>query len=336
MKNERYYYRSLTAEEKTAYRMIYDGIKLQALNIIVPVCLTPEQMQDIYLKVLFDTPWFYYINQTVIRMTGQAGHYVLLPEYLYTGAEIKKLDQEIQNVLHKIDIKARQLQSDQFRLEKFLHDSVVRSVAYDYDALRKTDCFNAHSIVGAFLDKKAVCEGIAKAFKLLCNEYAIKCIVVVGKAEPSGDFSGEAYHAWNLAKIGSSSYHVDVTWDNLFETETKLISYDYFNVTTEAILKDHRPLGKLPVCTDTALNYFYRTKSFVSTYQDLVDLILQRFHARQIMFRVLPESVDLEDVKTLKAKTLSALSHVMALKNANRKMMVSFNETQRIGKIIFL
>ncbi len=74
--------------------------------------------------------------------------------------------------------------SNEFRLEKYLHDSVVKSVAYDYDSLQKNDCYNAHSIVGAFLDKKAVCEGIAKAFKLLCNEYSMKCIVVLGKADP--------------------------------------------------------------------------------------------------------------------------------------------------------
>lgn len=126
-----------------------------------------SQVQDVYLKVLFDTPWFYYINQTVVRITGQIGYYILLPEYLYTNTEIERLNQDIQNILRKIDVKACQMLSNEFRLEKYLHDSVVKSVAYDYDSLKKTDCFNAHSIVGAFLDKKAVCEGIAKAFKLL-------------------------------------------------------------------------------------------------------------------------------------------------------------------------
>lgn len=335
MKNERYYYRILTGEEKAAYRMIYNGIKLRALNIVVPVDLPPEQVQDVYLKVLFDTPWFYYINQTVIRMTGQAGYYVLLPEYLYTNSEIEKLDQDIRNILRRIDVKARQIRSNEFRLEKFLHDSVVKSVAYDYDSLQKTDCFNAHSIVGAFLDKKAVCEGIAKAFKLLCNEYAMKCIVVLGKADPNGDFSGTSYHAWNLVKVGNGSYHVDVTWDNMFDTGLEHISYDYFNVTTEDIAKDHQPLGKLPICTDVGLNYFHCTKSFVSTYGDLAGLIDQRFNARQIMFKVLPGSEELGDFEAFKAKTFLALSHAMTLRGSSKKTAVLFNEAQKIGKIIF-
>lgn len=336
MKNERYYYRILNAEEKSAYRMIYNGIKMRALNIVVPVHLQPGQVQDVYLKVLFDTPWFYYINQTVIRITGQVGYYVLLPEYLYTNTEIERLNQDIQNILRKIDVKARQMLSNEFRLEKYLHDSVVKSVAYDYDSLKKTDCFNAHSIVGAFLDKKAVCEGIAKAFKLLCNEYSMKCIVVLGKAEQSGNFDGDCYHAWNLVKVGNGSYHVDVTWDNMFDMDLELISYDYFNVTTADILKDHSPIVELPLCRDTDLNYFYCTKSFVASYQDLVDLILQRFNARQIMFKISVNTTEFKSFEDFKSKVPIALSQAMVLRASSKKAAILFNETQKIGKIIFI
>ena len=118
-----------------------------------------------------------------------------------------------------------------FRLEKYLHDSVVKSVAYDYDAVKKKGCYNAHSIVGVFLEKRAVCEGIAKAFKLLCNQFDIKCIVVLGQADKKRVFDQDSYHAWNLVKIGNESYYVDVTWDNLYDEGFRHISYDYFNIT---------------------------------------------------------------------------------------------------------
>ena len=268
-------------------------------------------------------------------MTGEAGYYILLPEYLYTNNEIEKINQDIQNVLRRIDVKARTMLSNEFRLEKYLHDSVVKSVAYDYDSLQKNDCYNAHSIVGAFLDKKAVCEGIAKAFKLLCNEYSMKCIVVLGKADPEGKFDGDTYHAWNLVKVGNGSYHVDVTWDNMFEREIEHISYDYFNVTTEDILKDHQPMGQLPICTDTGLNYFHCTKSFVGTYEELVTLITQRFNARAIMFKIRPESPEFKTLDEVKAKTYLALSYTMLMKGTNKKTAVLFNESQWIGKILF-
>lgn len=308
---------------------------MKTQNIIVPIRLSPKQVQGVYLNVLYDNPVFFYVNQSVIKMSGLTGYYVLYPEYLYTNSEIELLNLKIHNVLQRIDVKARAIRSNEFALEKYLHDSVVKSVAYDYESLKKQDCFNAHSIVGAFLDKKAVCEGIAKAFKLLCNEYGMKCIVVLGKADPSGNFDEDSYHAWNLVKVGNSSYHVDVTWDNMFDREIEHISYDYFNVTTSDILKDHQPIGKLPLCTDTRLNYFYCTNNFVATYKDLVSLIQQHINAKNIMFKVSPSSIEFSSMEIVKAKTYEALKQTMLLKGCDKKASVVFNDIQWIGKILF-
>ena len=335
MFNERYYYTTLSKEEKVAYKMIYNGVKMRALNIVVPVHFPPQRIQEIYLMVLFEHPMFYYINQLSIRMMGEPGYYILLPEYLYSVSEIERIDQDINNILSRIDVKAREMRDNEFRLEKFLHDSVVKSVAYDYESLQKSDCYNAHSIVGVFLDKKAVCEGIAKAFKLLCNKYGMKCIVVIGKADPNGRFDGDTYHAWNIVKVGNGSYHVDVTWDNMFDREYEHISYDYFNVTTEDILKDHRPMGQLPYCKDIGLNYFHCTNSFVSSYEDLVDLMCHRMNAKSIMFKIKPGSSEFRTMEDFKNKTFLALTHSMLMTGSIRKPAVVFNESQWIGKVLF-
>lgn len=197
------------------------------------------------------------MNQTVIKMTGEPVYWIL-PEFLYANREIDVITKQIRKVVDKVAIKENTLKSNEFKLEKYLHDTVVKSVAYDYDSLQQEDCFDARSIVGAFLHNKAVCEGIAKVFKLLCNEFGIKCIVVLGKADKEGDFSGDKYHAWNLVKIVDESYHVDVTWDNMHDTDIHHISYDYFNLKTKDIVKDHQPIGggPLPICDLTRLNYF--------------------------------------------------------------------------------
>ena len=194
MINERYYYSIMSTDERKVYKIIFYGLKSRTYNIVVPSFLPVDTIQEIYLRVLYDTPLFYYVNQTVIRMQGSLGNWVLLPEYLYTQNEIKQIDKELKSIVNKIKKKADQFKNNEFRLEKCLHDSVVKSVAYDYESLKKSDCFNAHSIVGAFIDRKAVCEGIAKAFKLLCNEYGIKCIVVLGKANKDGIFEDDDYH----------------------------------------------------------------------------------------------------------------------------------------------
>lgn len=335
MRNERYYYGIMPPEQKEAYKIIYNGLKNRLYEIVVPSVLVSAQIQEIYLRVLYDNPLFYFVNQTVIRIVGQSGLHVLLPEYLYTANQIAAINKDIRKVVDKVALKANEFASDEFRLEKYLHDSVVKSVAYDYDSLKKTDCFNAHSIVGAFLDNKAVCEGIAKAFKLLCNEFGIKCIVVLGKANQEGDFSGNDYHAWNLVKIGKESYHVDVTWDNMYDKGLQHISYDYFNVTTEQIMLDHQPIGELPLCNSTRLNYFYSTNSFVSTYEELVSLIEQRYDSKAIMFKARKDKGEFQLSQELKEKTFAALMHIMFKKGQPKPFALIFNEMHSVGKIIF-
>ena len=335
MRNERYYYGIMPLKEQEVYKIIYSGLKKRLYEIVVPSKLSSAQVQEIYLRVLYDNPLFYFVNQTVIRMAEQSGLYILLPEYLYTSNEISVLNRDIRRIVDKVAVKAEQFLSDEFRLEKFLHDSVVKSVAYDYESLKKTDCFNAHSVVGAFLDNRAVCEGIAKAFKLLCNEFDIKCIVVLGKANQDGDFSKDDYHAWNLVKIKDESYHVDVTWDNMYDKGLQHISYDYFNMTTEQIMLDHQPIGNLPLCNATRLNYFYCTNSFVSTYNELVSLIEQRYDSKSIMFQARKDKGEFRFPQELKEKTFTALMHVIFTKRQHKAFTLIFNEMHGIGKIIF-
>lgn len=54
-----------------------------------------------------------------------------------------------------------------------------------------------------------VCEGYARAFKLICDKLNIPCVLVSGTA---GD-NNEA-HMWNYVKVDGSWYAVDVTWDD--------------------------------------------------------------------------------------------------------------------------
>lgn len=326
----------MSSDERKAYKMIFDGLKMRAFNIVVSLYLTPEEIQEVYLKVLYDNPLFYYINQTVIRMQGNPGYWILLPEYLYTNSEINKINLDIRNLVNRVKVKADAFKTNEFQLEKCLHDSVVKSVAYDYESLKKKDSFNSHSIVGAFLNRRAVCEGIAKAFKLLCNEYGIKCIVVLGQANKDGVYGEDDYHAWNLVKIGDESYHVDVTWDNLYDEEFYHISYDYFNVTTKDILLDHKPIGNIPICDATRLNYFHSTRSFVSTYEELVTLIDQRFDAKEIAFKASKDNGFFVQVDELKEKTITALMHVMHRKGITKPFDLLFNEMHHIGKILFM
>ncbi len=336
MKNELYYYSISTPKEKQAYRIMYEGLQKRHFEIIVEMDLELSQIQELYIKVLYDNPLFFYVNQQVIRVLGEKGYWLLMPEYLCGEREIIELTKEVHHVIKKVVLDAHKNVNNPFQLEKYLHDVVVKSVAYDYDALRKSDCYNAHSIIGAFLDKKAVCEGISKAFKLLCNEFHFKCIVVLGQANIDGNYGEDDYHAWNLIKTGDESYHVDVTWDNLYDTTLRHISYDYFNLTTKDILIDHLPLDteNLPICNSTQLNYFHSTNSFVSNYEQLVELVNNRFASKKIMFKFKNDEGEFPSVNAVKDKLLSAIQEVNMVRGTKFSFYIVFNERHNIAKMI--
>ena len=70
-----------------------------------------------------------------------------------------------------------------------------------------------------------MCDGYAKAFKLLCDRFGIPCVIVAGRAVQS---SGSEAHAWNYVQMEDGNwYAVDVTWN---DKETAEPSTDYFLV----------------------------------------------------------------------------------------------------------
>lgn len=69
---------------------------------------------------------------------------------------------------------------------------------------------------GSFDDPaQVVCEGYAKAFKAICDEYDVPCIIVSGKAGTTGDSEEYENHMWNQVKMDDGKWYlVDCTWDD--------------------------------------------------------------------------------------------------------------------------
>lgn len=80
---------------------------------------------------------------------------------------------------------------------------------------------STQNIYGAIVNKKAICDGIADAYKYICNCCNLECLIVDGYV---GNISDQNYHAWNLIKVEDEWYLVDATW-NLGKD-----SLDYFMV----------------------------------------------------------------------------------------------------------
>lgn len=103
-------------------------------------------------------------------------------------------------------------------------DWIMWHVTYDTPATHITEggeSLSAYYLEGVFGDgtttfdgvaynPNAVCDGMSKAYALMCNIEGIPCVRVVGRA--GEDVNSAGGHAWNKVFLNGAWYFVDCTW----------------------------------------------------------------------------------------------------------------------------
>lgn len=141
--------------------------------------------------------------------------------YNVSKAKRDKMISELDNACETVISAAKKLKTE-YEQEKYINDFLCDRVTYTV----KGDFIDTS--YGAIVKGKALCEGYARAFKLLCNKLDIECDLIVGEAENIG-------HMWNRVNIDKKLSYVDVTWND----RSKYKTYTYFNITEEQLLADH-------------------------------------------------------------------------------------------------
>ena len=127
---------------------------------------------------------------------------------------------------------------------KFFHDKICELTTYNTEASKISsgsapkELLYAWSPYGTFTGQSVVCEGYARAFKMLCDKAGIPCALI------SGDGGGA--HMWNAVKMDDGKwYGVDVTWDDQDKTVGTI---DYFFIKSSGYFSSshdsfpaHRP-----------------------------------------------------------------------------------------------
>ncbi|GHV31848.1 hypothetical protein FACS18949_01270 [Clostridia bacterium] len=114
-----------------------------------------------------------------------------------------------------------------------LHDWVVNNTVYDGNTLK--EAYRGQTAWDAMINGRAVCNGYAKAYKLLCDTANLPNIFMTGKA-------GDENHAWNLVACGGEWLCVDTTWDDPvpYPGGVQTLRHDYFMLTESEISTDHK------------------------------------------------------------------------------------------------
>ena len=154
-----------------------------------------------------------------------------------------------------------------------VHDEIVSFT--EYSKTRSNSKNLSHTAYGCLVEKKAVCEGYARAFQYVMQILRIECGICSGTV-------GSESHAWNYVKIGNAYYWIDVTWDDpVCKTKSEFkdwISHSYFLLNDETLFRT-RKLSKdnvfVPACREMKENFFVKNQLYFKTYDFLqVDRLL--------------------------------------------------------------
>lgn len=163
-----------------------------------------------------------------------------------------------------------------YEKERAVHDYIILTTSYNYDGLMKGTLPDySYSAAGVLLYKSAVCEGYSEATKLLLNLMDIECEIVTGMTKEN------IPHAWNIVKLEDKWYMLDTTFDDpiTFDSNGKrfeTLSYDYFNVTSSQLMKDHTwDVGKWPVAKSNTYNYYVYSNKVFNNYQTFKSYVIK-------------------------------------------------------------
>lgn len=207
-----------------------------------------EGVAPILNRVLADHPEIFYFSheETLFYADGK-----IKLGYKYNKETIKKMVKKLNSKVDSIIKKEIKAKATDFEKVKAVHDYVVLNTAYDYtNYLRGTVPDLSYSAYGALINQVAVCDGYAKAMKIILTKAEIPTYYV------TGDARGEL-HAWNLVKINKKYYYLDTTWDDPAPDTKGYIGYSYFLVPADTLKKDHVwNVDDFPKATSKQYDYF--------------------------------------------------------------------------------
>lgn len=163
----------------------------------------------------------------------------LLPE-LGGRAEIINAESNIKAVLDSV---INSLNGSVYDKILQVHNFLIDNVVYD-EAV--TESAISHTLYGALINKVAVCDGYAKAFKYILDRAGISCVEICGIAQNSAGESES--HAWNYVLLNGRWYAVDVTWDDPIIVGgngrlTNELRYNYFLKGSDTFFATHQEDG---------------------------------------------------------------------------------------------
>ena len=158
-----------------------------------------------FFQMRLDHPEIFWVSSYKYRYYKDSPNLIFIPEYLFDKKKICEHQKAMTARVEKLIRPAQKL--SEWEKEKYVHDFICENIRYD--KLKKS---YSHEIIGPLGQGVGVCEGIAKAVKVLLDALGVWCVIAICGNNPE---KGIKYrHTWNIVKIGGTYYHLDATFDN--------------------------------------------------------------------------------------------------------------------------
>ena len=263
--NRYFYYNQLNTYGKTIYNEMYkniDDIKTgtyvvdfgSVFNELLNTTGGEKTLADAFQlsinALLLDHPEIFYLDVTKMYMYTEINKTVLEttykvsigPEegsnYLFEGFESKTdvliAEKEINSLASTL---INEFKGTTYDKAKQAHNYLIDNTKYDENDL----LIHSHNIYGTLINKTAVCDGYAKAYKFLLDCMGIHCVQVCGMGTNSVGITEN--HTWNYVMINDRWYAVDTTWDDPIITGggflTDSLRYTNFLCGSDLFFKNH-------------------------------------------------------------------------------------------------
>ena len=209
----KYYYNQLNGTSKSMYNTIIQNIdKLKRGTESITFELTANganrEFQSAWDALLLDRPDIFWIDTSKIILVTRTTTFIGSVRYKYTlqpqeGSTYYmssfNSEKDVNNAINEIsDVVSQIVQKcnsgDTYQKVKNAHDAIVSRMEYD-----QTNSVNNSNIYGAFVEKKAVCEGYAESFKIIMDKLNIPCVIVYGQGvDGSGNTEAPTYFLFNF------------------------------------------------------------------------------------------------------------------------------------------
>lgn len=243
--DEQYFYlellKQLALPTEDSFRISIDDIDTSVMNksIINAIGALYQDFPEYQWLLLggknattFETT---YVNGKATKLTF---HPVISSEYRSVDA-IKTEQENVKNAVAELLNNMPEEYNTRYERLKYIHDYLVTTIAYDTTQSKA----GIRSAAGAMIRRVSVCEGYAKAFKMVCEAMGVPCQIVTSSS-----------HMWNYVQMEDGKWYlVDVTFDDPIINGTsnykdgKNLSYEYFLKGTDSLKEDkeHIPSGSI-------------------------------------------------------------------------------------------